>query len=64
MTELVPEVVRLLNDRNGDVRESAAQALTEMASEPARAALKTALTHKDPNVRRVAVEYFGEENDQ
>jgi beta-lactamase regulating signal transducer with metallopeptidase domain len=64
MTDVVPDLVRLLEDNNADVRVSSAEALSEMASESARTALRTAMTHRDPKVRRVAVEYFGEENEQ
>ena len=64
MVEVVPDLVRLLEDPKAEVRESAASALTEMPSDGARTALRGALTHKDPKVRRVAVEYFGEEEDQ
>jgi len=64
MTDVVPDLVRLLEDNNSDVRVSSAEALSEMASESARTALRSAMTHRDPKVRRVAVEYFGEENGQ
>ncbi len=64
MVDVVPDLVRLLQDANGNVRQTAAEALTEMPSEAARTALRGAITHKDPKVRRIAVEYFGEEEDQ
>jgi HEAT repeat protein/beta-lactamase regulating signal transducer with metallopeptidase domain len=63
LVSLVPVVIRLLNDPSSNVRECAAEVLAELRTEPARAALRAALTHSDPKVRRVAVEFFGEEGD-
>lgn len=60
LVALVPQVVKLLDDRSADVRESAAESLAELRTDAARAALRRALTHADPRVRRVAVEFFGE----
>ena len=56
----VPHLIKMLDDRSESVRETAAQALTEMRTDASTAALRRALTHKDPTVRRIAVEYFGE----
>ena len=64
MVSMVPELVRLLEDTSAENRECAAEALTEMRTEQSHAALKAAMSHRDPAVRRVAVEYFGEESDQ
>jgi HEAT repeat protein len=61
---MVPDLVRMMDDTSSEVRETAAEALTEMRTEQSHAALKAALNHRDPAVRRVAVEYFGEENDR
>ncbi len=61
---VVPQLVKMLDDRSSGVRESAAHALTEMRTPVAHEALRKALTHKDANVRRIAVEYFGEEVDK
>lgn len=61
LTEMVPQIIRMLNDANEDVRQEAAEALTELRTDAARAALRSAMTHNDPKVRRVAVEFFGED---
>ncbi len=63
LVTVVPQLTAMLEDRSGSVREQAAQALTEMRTPQSDAALRKALTHRDPNVRRVAVEYFGERGD-
>jgi HEAT repeat protein/beta-lactamase regulating signal transducer with metallopeptidase domain len=64
LVSMVPELVRMLDDTSAEIRECAAEALTEMRTEQSHAALKTAMNHRDPAVRRVAVEYFGEESDK
>jgi HEAT repeat protein/beta-lactamase regulating signal transducer with metallopeptidase domain len=64
LANAVPVLIRMLNDPNGEVREGAAEALTEIRTDAARAALKVALDHKDANVRRIAVEFLGEDRDQ
>lgn len=64
MTALVPSLIAMLEDPSGDVRESAAHALTEMKTEASHKALRMAITHRDARVRRVAVEYLGEETDR
>lgn len=64
MTSLVPQLIAMLDDRSGGLREMAAHALTEMRTTASTAALRRALTHTDPSVRRIAVEYFGEEVDR
>jgi HEAT repeat protein/beta-lactamase regulating signal transducer with metallopeptidase domain len=64
MVSMVPELIRMLDDTSAEIRECAAEALTEMRTEQSHAALKTAMNHRDPAVRRVAVEYFGEESDK
>ncbi len=61
---VIPKLIKMLDDRNSSVRDQAAEALTEMRTDASHAALKKALTHSDPNVRRIAVEYFGEEIDK
>lgn len=63
MAGMVPELVRMLDDGSSEVRECAAEALTQFRTEQSHAALKAALTHRDAAVRRIAVEYFGEESD-
>jgi HEAT repeat protein len=63
LVSMVPELIRMLEDVSADIRECAAEALTEVRTEQSHAALKAALNHRDPAVRRVAVEYFGEEGD-
>lgn len=60
----VPQVIRMLNDPAPDVREQAAEALAELRTAESRAALRQALTHQDAQVRRIAVEFFGDEEDQ
>lgn len=62
MTTLVPALIKMLEDPVGDVREGAAEALTEMRTEASHRALRMAITHRDARVRRVAVEYLGEED--
>jgi beta-lactamase regulating signal transducer with metallopeptidase domain len=64
VTALVPRLVALLDDRNADVRSQAAESLTEMRTEASHAALRRAMTHTDPRVRRIAVEYFGSDPDR
>lgn len=64
MVSMVPELIRMLDDTSAEIRECAAEALTEMRTEQSHAALKSAMTHRDPAVRKVAVEYFGEESDK
>jgi HEAT repeat protein len=64
MIGVVPQLIRMLDDRSSGPRESAAHALTEMRTPPAHEALRRALTHRDASVRRIAVEYFGEEVDK
>ncbi len=64
MAGMVPDLVRMLDDPSAEIRECAAEALTELRTEQSHAALKNAINHRDPAVRRVAVEYFGEESDQ
>lgn len=61
---VIPKLIKMLDDRNSSVRDQAAEALTEMRTDASHAALKKALTHSDPNVRRIAVEYFGEDIDK
>lgn len=63
MAGMVPELIRMLDDGSSEVRECAAEALTQFRTEQSHAALKAALTHRDAAVRRIAVEYFGEESD-
>jgi HEAT repeat protein len=58
------QLINLLDDRSGDVRQAAAEALTQIRTPESHAALRRALTNSDADVRRVAVEYFGEEGDQ
>ncbi len=64
MVSTVPRLIQLLEDRSGSVRERTALALTEMRTAASHEALRRALTHRDPTVRRIAVEYFGEEVDK
>lgn len=64
VTALVPRLVTLLDDRSADVRSQAAESLTEMRTEASHAALRRAMTHTDPRVRRIAVEYFGSDPDR
>lgn len=62
---VVPQLIPLLDDKSSDVREDAAEALTVLRTTESHAALRRALEHRDPEVRRIAVEYFGEtEEDQ
>lgn len=61
---VVPQLVRMLDDASGEVRECAAEALTEIRTPESHAALQRAMTHPDATVRRIAVEYFGNEGDQ
>ncbi len=61
---MTPQLISLLDDSSGDVREAAAQALTEIRSPESHAALRRALNHSDSKVRRIAVDYFGEEGKQ
>jgi HEAT repeat protein/beta-lactamase regulating signal transducer with metallopeptidase domain len=63
MVSMVPELIRMLDDPSAEIRECAAEALTEMKTEQSHAALRNAMTHRDAAVRRIAVQYFGEEND-
>lgn len=62
MTSLVPTLIRMLEDTSGEVRESAAEALTEMRTEASHRALRMALTHRDARVRKIAVEYLGDDD--
>jgi beta-lactamase regulating signal transducer with metallopeptidase domain len=64
MVTLVPALIAMLEDPSGEVRESAAEALTEMRTEASHRALRLAITHRDARVRRVAVEYLGEDDDR
>lgn len=64
MVSLVPTLIRMMDDASGEVRETAAEALTEMRTEASHRALRLAITHRDARVRRVAVEYLGEEDDR
>jgi beta-lactamase regulating signal transducer with metallopeptidase domain len=64
LVALVPALVAMLEDPSGDVRESAAEALTEMRTEASHRALRLAITHRDARVRRIAVEYLGEDGDK
>jgi len=64
LVSLVPQLIQLMEDASGEVRESAAEALTEMRTEASHRALRMALTHRDAKVRRIAVEYLGEETDK
>ena len=50
----------MLDDPNGDVRQSAVDALGNIADEAALDALRAALTSKDAKVRRAAAEALGE----
>ena len=59
----VSQVVRMLDDPSSDVREHAAEALSEIRTTESHAALRRALNHADPKVRRIAVDYFGEEGE-
>jgi len=63
MVTMVPELIRMLDDTAAEIRECAAEALTQLRTEQSHAALKAAINHRDPAVRRVAVEYFGEEGE-
>jgi beta-lactamase regulating signal transducer with metallopeptidase domain len=63
MVMLVPRIVAMLEDPVSDVREQAAEALTEMKTEASHRALRAAITHRDPKVRRIAVSYLGDEED-
>ncbi len=63
MTMLVPRVIAMLEDPVSDVREQAAETLTEMKTEASHRALRLAITHRDPAVRRIAVSYLGDEGD-
>jgi HEAT repeat protein len=64
VTTKTTQLIRLLDDPSGDVREAAAEALTEARTPESHAALRRALTNADADVRRIAVEYFGEGDDQ
>ena len=64
MVTLVPRMIALLEDVSADVREAAAEGLTEMRTEASHRALRMAITHRDPRVRRIAVEYLGDEGDR
>jgi HEAT repeat protein len=46
------------------VRQAAAEALAQVRTPESHAALRRALTNADADVRRIAVEYFGESGDQ
>lgn len=63
MVVLVPRIVAMLEDPVSDVREQAAESLTEMKTEASHRALRMAITHRDPKVRRIAVSYLGNEED-
>lgn len=63
MVSMVPDLIRMMDDASAEIRECAAETLTNMKTEQSHAALKAALNHRDPAVRKVAVEYFGEESD-
>jgi len=56
----IPALRRMLEDPNGDVRESAVDALGNIADGAALEALRAALTSKDAKVRRLAAEALGE----
>lgn len=64
LVSLVPALIALLEDASSEVRETAAHALTEMRTEASHRALRMAITHRDARVRRIAVEYLGEEGDK
>ena len=50
----------MLDDPHGDVRESAIDALSNIADGAAYDALRAALTSKDAKVRRAAAEALGD----
>jgi HEAT repeat protein/beta-lactamase regulating signal transducer with metallopeptidase domain len=62
MVALVPKLISMLDDASGDVRATSAEALTEMKTEASHRALRMALTHRDARIRRIAVDYLGEED--
>jgi HEAT repeat protein len=64
ITTKTTQLIRLLDDPSGDVRQAAAEALAQVRTPESHAALRRALTNADADVRRIAVEYFGESGDQ
>ena len=60
MIGAIPTLRRMLEDPNGDVRESAIDALGNIADGAAYDALRAALTSKDAKVRRAAAEALGD----
>jgi beta-lactamase regulating signal transducer with metallopeptidase domain len=62
LVSLVPKLIAMMEDANGEVRSTAAEALTEMKTEASHRALRMAITHRDARVRRIAVDYLGEED--
>ena len=60
MIGAIPSLRGLLEDPDGEVRENAVEALSEIADDAAADALRAALNSKDPNVRRAATEALGE----
>jgi beta-lactamase regulating signal transducer with metallopeptidase domain len=62
LVALVPRLITMLDDASGEVRATSAEALTEMKTEASHRALRLAITHRDARVRRIAIEYLGEED--
>jgi HEAT repeat protein/beta-lactamase regulating signal transducer with metallopeptidase domain len=62
LVSLVPKLIAMLEDVSGEVRATSAEALTEMKTDASHRALRLAITHRDARVRRIAVEYLGEED--
>ena len=61
MIAAIPALRRLIDDPKSDVRETATEALGNIADPAARQALRAALQSPDPKVRRAAAEALGQE---
>jgi HEAT repeat protein len=57
----IPSLRRLVDDPKSDVRETATQALGNIADPSARQALQAALQSRDPKVRQAAAQALGQE---
>jgi len=57
----IPSLRQLVDDPRSGVRETATQALGNIANPAARQALQAALQSRDPNVRRAAAEALGQD---